>query len=169
MISPQRIIFTETSLANVLTTLGRLDNTSAQLITDEVFRKLSELTVAQTTPETVWCGHAGLYQSTLAAVANGEQLLAPAIVLGLQDQNDFTAANNAEEILRAAQLGFSKTIQRALPVGSKLRVCIGVTEFNVTVTSHCQAWQRPGEFYAKNVETGKRQIFSHHQVLEVLP
>lgn len=169
MISPQRIIFTEASLANVLSTIGHLHNTSAQLIADEVFRKMSELTAAQTAPETVWCGRADLYQSKLAAVANGEQLLAPAIVLGSQDQNDFTAAENAEETLRSAQLGLSKTIQRAFPVGSKLRVSIGFNELIVTVSSHSQSWRSPGEFYAKDVETGKRRIFSHHQVLEVLP
>ena len=104
----------------------------------------------------------------LDAVANGEQLLAPAIVLGTQDQIDFTTIHNAEETLRSAQLGLSKTIQSAFPVGSKLRVSIGHMELTVTVTSHSQWWRRPDEFYAKNVETGKRQIFSHHQVLEVL-
>lgn len=104
----------------------------------------------------------------LDAVANGKQLLAPAIVLGTQDQNDFTTIHNAEETLRSAQLGLSKAIQSAFPVGSKLRVSIGHMELTVTVTSHSQSWRRPDEFYAKNVETGKRQIFSHHQVLEVL-
>ncbi|MGE1153684.1 hypothetical protein [Pseudomonas carnis] len=105
----------------------------------------------------------------LDAVAKGEQLLAPTIVLGTQDQNDFTTIHNAEETLRSAQLGLSKAIQSAFPVGSKLRVSIGHMELTVAVTSHSQIWwRRPDEFYAKNVETGKRQIFSHHQVLEVL-
>lgn len=104
----------------------------------------------------------------LDTVAKGEQLLAPALVLGTQDQNDVTTIHNAEETLRIAQLGLSKAIQSAFPVGSKLRVSIGHMELTVTVTSHSQSWRRPDEFYAKNVETGKRQIFSHHQVLEVL-
>lgn len=105
----------------------------------------------------------------LDAVAKSEQLLAPTIVDGTQDQNAFTTIHNAEETLRSAQLALSKAIQSAFPVGSNLRVSTGHMELTVAVTSHSQIWwRRPDEFYAKNVETGKRQIFSHHQVLEVL-
>jgi hypothetical protein len=87
---------------------------------------------------------------------------------GCKPEISFEAIANAEDALSAAQQNLSNTIKRAFPVGSKLRVSIGTTtELVVAVTSHCSGWWRPGKFYAKNVETGKRQIYSHHQVLEV--
>lgn len=82
----------------------------------------------------------------------------------------FDAIANADDVLSTAQQELSNTVQRAFPVGSQLRVSIsGGMDLIVGVTSHCKGWWRPGEFYAMNVETGKRQIYSHHQVLEVLP
>ncbi len=82
----------------------------------------------------------------------------------------FDALSNADDALSTAQQELFNTIRRAFPVGTKLRVSIrGGMELIVGVTSHCKGWWRPGEFYAKNVKTGKRQIYSHHQVLEVLP
>lgn len=75
----QHITFTAMSLSNALATVRGLHDMSTELIASEVFRQISEMAATPEPINTIWCGHAGLYRSKLAAIENGEQLVAPAI------------------------------------------------------------------------------------------
>ncbi|MGO0694456.1 hypothetical protein ACTORG_13305 [Pseudomonas guariconensis] len=87
----QHIIFTEASLEHALSAVRALHDMSPELIAADVFRQMSELATYRLTPATIWCGPGGLYQSKLDAVANGEQQIAPAILIGTPDElNDVT-------------------------------------------------------------------------------
>lgn len=77
----QCITFTATSLSHALTAVQDLHDKSAELIANEVFRQISDLAATQLPVKSIWCGHAGLYRSRLAAIANGEQLVAPALLI----------------------------------------------------------------------------------------
>ena len=82
----QRIILTETSLEHVLSAVRARHDMSPELIAADVFRQMSELATYRLTPMTIWCGPSGLYQSKLDAIANGEQQIAPAILIGTPDE-----------------------------------------------------------------------------------
>lgn len=103
MNNTQRIIFTEASLSHALSAVKGLHDMSPELIADEVYRQVSGLTAAHDKPKTVWCGSGGLYQSRMAAVTNGEQLIAPAVVLGIQHSNDSTAESINLHLLQIAE------------------------------------------------------------------
>ncbi|MEN5239075.1 hypothetical protein ABE459_16410 [Pseudomonas sp. TWI923] len=77
----QCITFTSTSLSSALAAVRGLHDMSAELIAREVFRQISDLAATPGPVMTIWCGHAGLYRSRLAAIANGEQLVAPALLI----------------------------------------------------------------------------------------
>lgn len=82
----QHIIFTEASLEHALSAVRALHDMSPELIAADVFRQMSELAAYRLTPATIWCGPGGLYQSKLDAIANGEQQIAPAIIIGTPDE-----------------------------------------------------------------------------------
>ncbi|MFT2186334.1 hypothetical protein [Pseudomonas putida] len=82
----QHIIFTEASLEHALSAVRALHDMSTELIAADVFRQMSELATYRLTPATIWCGPGGLYQSKLDAIANGEQQIAPAILIGTPDE-----------------------------------------------------------------------------------
>ncbi|MFJ3448030.1 hypothetical protein ACIPM0_07340 [Pseudomonas sichuanensis] len=94
MNNTQCITFTVTSLSNALTAVHRFHDKSAELIASEVFRQISDLTATQLPVKTIWCGHAGLYLSRLAAIANGEQLVAPAFLITATETLD----NNSQAL-----------------------------------------------------------------------
>lgn len=80
MTNTQRISFTVTSLCNALAAVRGIHDMRTELIVGEVFRQVSELAATSDPLKTIWCGHAGLYRTTLEAIANGEQVVAPAII-----------------------------------------------------------------------------------------
>jgi len=95
----QRILFTQSSLSNALASVRGLYDLSTESISNEVFKQISDLAAGQVTPTAIWCGRAGLYQSRLAAAANGEQLIALALAFRGLKQDEQPDLDEAERVM----------------------------------------------------------------------
>lgn len=169
----QHIIFTATSLGHALSSVRHLHDLSTELIAQEVFRQMSELSAHRLTPTTVWCGPGGLYQSKLDATCNGEQQIDSAILVHTADLADLAVdMNDAHDAMRAANFAnrrYSAAVQHTYPKGSKVQADVGGHLITVEITGYGSYWCNPGELYGTNLKTGKHRHFSHTHVLEVLP
>ncbi|MCO7594246.1 MULTISPECIES: hypothetical protein [Pseudomonas] len=87
MNSIQRITFTQTSLEHALDAVSGLHEMSTELIAREVFRLMQEQARGGSImPITIWCSRSGLYPTKLDAARNGEQQVAPAVLIGSDSQ-----------------------------------------------------------------------------------
>lgn len=169
--SRTHIIFNVTSLEHALSSVRSLHDMSTELIAEEVFQKMSELTAHKLTPATIWCGHGGLYQSQLEAIKNGEQRIDTAILVDTPDLAelaiDMTEVHDAQRAADFANRRYSASVQRTYPTGTKVNAEVGGHTITVEVTGYGSYWSSPGEIHGINVKTGKARHFHHRHILEV--
>lgn len=164
----QRITFTEASLSYALSAVRGLHDLSTELIAADMFRQITTLVGNTAMPTTVWCGQSGLYENRLDAAVNGEQQVAPAVVVSAPHYEIATAIG-AEHAMDAAKQQLSQAIQRAYPTGTRVRADLGQHQAIIEVTGYGSWWTNPEYINGKNVKTGKERKFHHRHVVEVLP
>ncbi|HDS1728188.1 TPA: hypothetical protein QEM47_000911 [Pseudomonas putida] len=163
-----RITFTEASLTYALSAVRGLHDLSTELIATDMFRQITTLVGNTVMPTTVWCGQSGLYENRLDAAVNGEQQVAPAVVVSAPHY-DIATAIGAEHAMDAAKQQLSQAIQRAYPTGTRVRADLGQHQAIIEVTGYGSWWANPEYINGKNVKTGKERKFHHRYVVEVLP